>query len=538
MKRFACLLLAVACALHAAETRRIDNDGLYFQALELVIHGRFAEGRELLRQVLAKNPFHVASRRGLELLADMDLGRVVPEAVQVIASGMKADQEYNWKKALESYRQAMGMAPDYYFLQHNLATCFFQLGQTERAVEEFRKSLRLKENYPYTHNNLGLALDQLGRYPEAVASYRRAISLFPQYHKAYNNLGATYFSMGMEKEGQEMMKKALEINARYTLAFQNFSSAQENDGHPDAEEAERNAAGEPPVPVQSLLETLASGPVLEKKKAQEDLIRRKDPEACPSLLLMLGSPSPLVRAAAAEILGAMQAQEALFPLSKLVEDPEWTVRWSAVKALGTLDSSAVLHSLLAALKDPDYHVRSAAVCAVARAQDTEAFGWLLGMLNDPREEVREACLYCIPGMAAVIPRETILELLRHERRLERMLAVRIVDGGKIPLETTAENASYCSAAGQWRRLEEMGPAGADALRGALDFQDPETRVEAVSTLGRMRGAGVLNHLYYALKDRDAAVRAAACKGLRNLTGLQLKTVDEWLAYFRNRPGNP
>lgn len=533
-KKLFMLLLAAASVSWAAQARRIDNDTLYLQALQQAANGQFFEARELLTQALRKNPFHIASRRGLELLRDMEMGQVFPEAVRLIASGMEADTGYDRKNALELYQKARAISPDYYFLQHNLGTSLLELGRTERAVEELLRALRLKEDYPYTHNNIGLAYDRLGRYKEAIASFQRAIALFPQYHKAYNNLGATYYAMGLEKEGQAMMKKALKINADYTLAFQNYSSQQEPLADEDPEKAgAANAA--PPVATQALLDALASGPVLDRKAAQEELCLRKDPSAVPSLVRMLISPASLSRAAAAEVLGEMQALEALVPLARLVEDPEWTVRFAAVRALGALNEPAALQALLFALRDPDQHVRVAAVCAAARTQSPEAVEPLLAMLNDPIEMVREACLGCLPGLALVIPRETTMGMLRHERGLERTLAVRIVSEGKIPLETAEENATLQAAAGQWPQLEAAGSVGAAALRAALDFQEPDSRVQAVKALGRMRGADVMSHLYYALKDKDAGVRSAACKGLRQATGLNLVTAEQWLDYFRNRP---
>jgi HEAT repeat protein len=534
MKKLFILLLTSACACAVAATRRIDNDTLYLQALQLAAEGQFFEARELLTKALGKNPFHIASRRGLELLRDMEMGLVLPEAVCLIAAGMEADTGYDRKNALALYKNAQAISPNYYFLQHNLGTTLLETGRTEKAVEELRRSLHLKEDYPYTHNNLGLALNRQGRYKEAVANYLRAIELFPQYHKAYNNLGATYFNMGLEKEGQAMMKKALEINADYTLAFQNYSREQKAlPGEAPAEDDTASSA--PPVPTQALLETLASGPVLERKAAQEELCLRKDPAAVPALVRMLSAPASLPRAAAAEILGETGALEALSPLAKLVEDPEWTVRFAAVKALGALNEPSVFQALLFALRDPDHHVRVAAVCACGRSGNPEAVEPLLGMLNDPIEMVREACLSCLPGLALVIPRDTTMGMLRHERGLERTLAVRIVAEGKIPLETAEEEAAFQAASGDWLKLEAAGPVGAAALRAVLDFQETDSRVQAVNTLGRMHGADVMSHLYFALKDKDAKVRSAACKGLRRATGRDLKTVGQWLAYFQKMP---
>lgn len=535
MKKRLVLVVLVSFILHAAENKRLDNDAMYSQALRLALKGQFFESRDLLNQVLAKNPFHIASRRGLDLLNDMELGRVPAEAVRLICCGIEADLGYEQKKALEWYQQALEMAPGYYFLQHNLATSLMETGQAEKSVAEYKKALTLKEDYPYTHNNLGLALDRLGRYKEAVASYKRAIALFPQYHKAYNNLGATYFSMEMEKEGQAMMKKALEINADYTLAFQNLDPDFENDDEESAVDALARVL-RPPSSTQTLLETLATGPALERKKAQAELSQSNDPAAVPILIKMLDSSSSLLRAAAAQILGETQCREALPAMTLLANDPEWTVRQAAIEALGELNDPTTFLTVLAALRDPDYHVRIKAIYAAARANNLEALEPLLRMLDDPMEMVRAACLRNLSSMAAIIPRETIMTLLRHERGLEREVAVRIVDEGRIRMENAEERTAYCAAAQQWRQLEQMDLAGVDALRTALDFQDLESRIQAVKTLSRMKNANALNHLFYALKDEEPQVQEAACKGLRRATGLDLSTVVQWRAYFLEKTG--
>ncbi len=537
MKGLVIPLLLTVCVSLLAETRRIDNETLYIEALQLAAKGQFFESKDLLQQALKKNPFHIASRRAMELLRDMEEGRVFPEAVRLIVSGMETDMGYDRKNALEFYRKTLEMVPDYYFLQHNLGSSLLEAGQTEKAVEELQKSLKLKEDYPYTHNNLGLAFHRLGRFKEAISSYQRAITIFPQYHKAYNNLAVTYFALGMEKEGHDQLKKALEINADYTLAFQNMSPLEENENTSSKEDPARSAAttAAPPLPTQKLLETLETGLVFDRKMAQAELSRRKDPTTVTSLVRMLASPSTLVRAAATEILGDMQAHEALLPLAKLVNDPEWTVRFAAVKALGALADPAAFFALLAALQDPDYHVREDAVCAAARLNNPEAVEPLLQMLNDPSVQVREACRRCLPCMVTVIPRETIMGLLRNERSLERELAVTLVSEGKIGLQTTEENTSFYAAAQQWPKLEKMGLDGTTALRTALDFQDSESRIEAVNALSRIGGRDALGHLYYALKDKDLQVRDAACKGLQRATGQNLNTIEQWLAYFQEMP---
>jgi HEAT repeat protein/TolA-binding protein len=537
MKKSWLTLLLASWAMLVAAVQPQNNEALYRQALGLARIGNFFEAQDLFKQVLKKDPFYIACRRGVDLLRDLNNGAAFPAAVQVIVSGMEADSKFDWKEAVEEYRKALEMAPGYYFVLHNLGTSTYESGQTDKAIALFEKALKQKEDYPYTHNNLGLALNRMGRFKEALAHYQRAIALFPQYHKAYNNMGANYMAMGLEKEGNAMYQKALEVNSNYTLAYQNVlppeKKVDEEGGDEFTDEAVA-AAGQL-VPTQQLLETLENGPPLDKKKAQEELILRKDQAAVRSLIRLLDSPSSLIRAAAVETLGNMQSREALVPLTNLVKDPEWTVRCSAVEALGQINEPSSLPVLLSALQDPDFHTRYEAIWAAAMSKSPLALEPLLQMLNDPIAEVREACVNCLPYMVEVIPRDITIGFLRHERGLERSLGVRLIDAGKIRMETTEETASLYVAQKQWKKLEAMSVDGATALRAALDFQDFETRVQAVNALSRMGGQDALSHLYYALKDKEPKVREAACNGLRQVTGQDLKTVEQWLAYFQKMP---
>ncbi len=534
-KSMALLWLAPMILLAALSQPPQGSEALYRMALGMIGNGQYFEAQGLFRQALKKEPFSIYCRRGLDLIRDLDNGLVPSDAVRAIAAGLEAELDYHWQEAVDEYRKALDMAPRYYFLLHNLGTSLYNLGQSDRAIAMLEKALQRREDYPYTHNNLGLALNRMRRFKEALPRFQRAIALFPQYHKAYNNMGVAYMGLGMEKEGEAMFQKALEVNKSYTLAYQNMDYPQnQKERAVSGEPADGAGAAAPTVTTRHLLEVIEKGPVMEKKKAQEELSLRNDPEAIGALLHLLGSPSPIVKSAAIEVLGDMRAGEAVLPLAKLATDPDWTVRFKAVWALGAINDSSSLPVVLRALEDVDYHVRVVAVCAAAKAKGPEAMEPLLRMLEDPIAEVRNACLSCLPYMVEVIPREVAIGLLRHGRSLDRTLGVRLVREGKLQMETTEETTTLYVADQKWKKLEEMGIDGASALRAALDFQDPETRIQAVNALGRMAGRDSLNHLYYALKDKDPKVRDAACQGLRRATGQNFQTAEQWLQYFQNK----
>jgi len=63
------------------------------------------------------------------------------------------------------------------------------LGKPDDAVNSYRKALAIRPDYADAHNNLGNALQELGKVKEAEASYQRALSIEPDYADAHNNLG-------------------------------------------------------------------------------------------------------------------------------------------------------------------------------------------------------------------------------------------------------------------------------------------------------------------------------------------------------------
>ena len=52
-------------------------------------------------------------------------------------------------------------------------------GQVDEAVVSYRQCIGLKPDYADVHSNLGNALKDKGRMDEAIASYREAIRLKP-----------------------------------------------------------------------------------------------------------------------------------------------------------------------------------------------------------------------------------------------------------------------------------------------------------------------------------------------------------------------
>jgi Flp pilus assembly protein TadD len=75
---------------------------------------------------------------------------------------------------------------------NNLGILYKRKGLLEKAIEEYKEALRLKPDYAEAHNNLGMAYREKGLFKEAERAYREAIRLKSDLGEAHFNLGILY----------------------------------------------------------------------------------------------------------------------------------------------------------------------------------------------------------------------------------------------------------------------------------------------------------------------------------------------------------
>lgn len=162
--------------------------------------GRFAEAALVYRQILAVNPNHADALHLLGLVAfhDGDYAQATDWIMRALshheseifygnlgnafaARGMRA-------AAMESFRQAIALKPEYVPAHNNLGNLLRDEGRFTQAVECFETVIALQPDYAEAHNNLANALVDLGDLDAAIGAYRRALALKPGLLEARSNL--------------------------------------------------------------------------------------------------------------------------------------------------------------------------------------------------------------------------------------------------------------------------------------------------------------------------------------------------------------
>jgi len=140
----------------------------------------------------------------------------------ILGNGLAADGRT--EEAVEQYRQALRLKPDYVKAHNNLGLALAGLGKVGEAIEHYHQALRLKPDDAAAYNNLGLALDSLGRIDEAIEHYQQALRLKPDYAAAHNNLANALDSLGRTDEAIEHYQQALRLRSDYADAHSNLGT--------------------------------------------------------------------------------------------------------------------------------------------------------------------------------------------------------------------------------------------------------------------------------------------------------------------------
>jgi tetratricopeptide (TPR) repeat protein len=88
---------------------------------------------------------------------------------------------------------------------------YFQAGQTDRAVEAYRRAIALSPDFAEAYNNLGVALGRLGRREEAARAYGRTIALKPDLAAAHHNLGAVLAELARAGDAEVALRRAIAL---------------------------------------------------------------------------------------------------------------------------------------------------------------------------------------------------------------------------------------------------------------------------------------------------------------------------------------
>jgi tetratricopeptide (TPR) repeat protein len=121
-------------------------------------------------------------------------------------------------KAIEQYRAAIAIEPDYVMSHYNLAVALAATGRLNEAIEHYRITVELDPDNALAHNNLGNALSMRGQLEEAMFHCQEALRIDPQFAEAHSNVADIWNYRGRVDKAIAEYQEALKLKPDFAQA--------------------------------------------------------------------------------------------------------------------------------------------------------------------------------------------------------------------------------------------------------------------------------------------------------------------------------
>jgi superkiller protein 3 len=142
-----------------------------------------------LAQILGRQGKAEESQEVMRKFQELRKNRDAVRMVQVYNDGgIRLAERGNLNSAIDYFRAAVDLRPDYSEFHRNLAKALFQAGKLEEAAKEYETAIRLNPPDWQAHCGRGEVLAQQDRVADGIKEVETATQLNPRYAEAYDLL--------------------------------------------------------------------------------------------------------------------------------------------------------------------------------------------------------------------------------------------------------------------------------------------------------------------------------------------------------------
>lgn len=152
----------------------------------------------------------------------------------LVAEADKLAEEEKWPDAIDAYKLAIRLDPNYARAHGGLGDAYLNSGKWEQALVAYKEQVRLAPNDARAQYDLGYAYNEMGRHGEAFAPFVKAISLEPSFAEAHYGIGYAYLKGSQFEKSIGYLKGAIRLQPDYADAYYGLAQAYAGLGKADA----------------------------------------------------------------------------------------------------------------------------------------------------------------------------------------------------------------------------------------------------------------------------------------------------------------
>lgn len=123
-----------------------------------------------------------------------------PDAAIYYEQGQALFKAEKFKEAVNAFKQAIKLKPDYVDAYYRLGETYYELGEFDKVVDTYKQAVRCQPDSALAYEKLGEAYSDKGDYQKAGEAYNEAIRLNPKAPDLHYRLGVTYYQRDKKKE--------------------------------------------------------------------------------------------------------------------------------------------------------------------------------------------------------------------------------------------------------------------------------------------------------------------------------------------------
>ena len=135
-------------------------------------------------------------------------------------------KEEDFAAAIASYKKAIELDSEYFWVYKKLAVTLTELGKLDEAIRIYQEFLNLQPDNPEISCHLGNVYRKQGNLDKAINAYRKAININSKYLGAYINLANTLIQHKQLEEAIQVCHQAIELKPEKSTSYRILGNAQ------------------------------------------------------------------------------------------------------------------------------------------------------------------------------------------------------------------------------------------------------------------------------------------------------------------------